>query len=131
MESAPVITWHDVVGPIQGQTVLITGGAGSVGYAAIQLAKWAGATVITTISSPEKGALARDAGADSVLNYRQEDIAARVGEITQRKRVDRIVDVAFDQNVMLDATLIRPGGVIAIYGEIVTTDIKAVVTISP
>jgi NADPH:quinone reductase len=116
----PALTAHRCLfadGPIRGQTVLITGGAGSVGYAAIQLAKWAGATVITTISSLEKGVLARDAGADSVLNYRQEDVAARVGEITQRKGVDRIVDVAFGQNVILDATVIRPGGVIATYGS--------------
>lgn len=116
----PALTAHGCLfadGPIQDQTVLITGGAGAVGSAAIQLAKWGGATVLTTISSPEKGAVARDAGADYVLNYKQEDVAARISEITQRTGVDRIIDVAFGQNVMLDATIIKPGGVIATYGS--------------
>ncbi|MGH7862373.1 MAG: zinc-binding dehydrogenase, partial [Candidatus Dormibacteraceae bacterium] len=103
--------------PIQGRTVLITGGAGAVGYAAIQLAKWAGATVVTTVSSLEKAAVARAAGADSVLDYKQEDVAARIDAITQGKGVDRIVEVAFGQNLMLDAAIIRPGGVIATYGS--------------
>ena len=116
----PALTAHYCLfagGPIQSQIVLITGGAGSVGSAAIQLAKWAGATVITTISSPAKEAVARDAGADYVLNYRQENVATRINEITQGKGVERIVDVAFGQNAMLDASIIRPGGVIATYGS--------------
>ncbi|MFL6546583.1 MAG: NADPH:quinone reductase [Candidatus Udaeobacter sp.] len=116
----PALTAHACLfgdGPIQGQTVLISGGAGAVGHAAIQLAKWGGATVITTISSPEKEAVARSAGADYVLNYKNEDIATRIDEITQHKGVDRIVDVAFGQNVLLDTSVIKRNGVIAIYGS--------------
>lgn len=116
----PALTAHYALfadGAIRGQTVLITGGAGAVGHATIQLAKWAGATVITTVSSPEKEAVAREAGADYVLNYKNEDVEVRIGEITGSKGVDRIVDVAFGQNVTLDIAVIKPGGVIATYGS--------------
>ena len=60
-------------GALAGKVVLVAGGAGAVGHAAIQLARWAGATVITTISSPAKAALATAAGAHHVINYRDED----------------------------------------------------------
>jgi NADPH2:quinone reductase len=114
----PALTAHRALfadGPIHGKTVLIAGGAGTVGHAAIQLAKWAGATVITTVSSDEKGEVARAAGADVVLHYQREDVAARVSEITQGKGVDRIVEVAFGPNLQLDARIIKPNGVIAAY----------------
>lgn len=114
----PALTAHRALfadGPIHNQTVLIAGGAGAVGHAAIQLAKWGGATVITTVSSDEKGAIACAAGADVVLQYPREDVAARVNEITQGKGVDRIVEVAFGPNLQLDARIIKPNGVIATY----------------
>lgn len=57
-------------GALAGRTILITGGAGAVGHAAIQLAEWAGATVITTVSGERKAELARLAGAHTVINYR-------------------------------------------------------------
>jgi NADPH2:quinone reductase len=116
----PALTAHYCLfaeGPVRGQTILIAGGAGAVGYAAIQLAKWGGATVITTVSSVEKAAVARDAGADYVLDYNREDVAARIGEITSGKGVDRIVDVAFGRNVTLDIDVIKTNGVIAAYGS--------------
>src|SRR3954454_5815345 len=68
-------------GALDGRTVLVSGGAGAVGNAAIQLAKWAGATVLTTVSSKEKADLATAAGADAVINYREEDLAARVKDL--------------------------------------------------
>jgi NADPH:quinone reductase len=114
----PALTAHRTLfadGPIHGQTVLIAGGAGAVGHAAIQLARWAGATVITTVSSDEKGEVARAAGADVVLHYPREDVTARVSEITHGKGVDRIVEVAFGPNLQLDARIIKPNGVIAAY----------------
>ncbi len=116
----PALTAHRCLfadGPVRGQTILIAGGAGAVGYAAIQLAKWGGATVITTVSSPEKAAVAQAAGADYVLDYRREDVAARIGEITSGIGVDRIVDVAFGRNVTLDVSVIKTNGVIAAYGS--------------
>ena len=58
-------------GSMEGLTVLVAGGAGAVGNAAIQLARWSGATVVTTVSGPEKAALATAAGAHHVVNYRE------------------------------------------------------------
>ncbi|GHP00009.1 alcohol dehydrogenase [Reticulibacter mediterranei] len=114
----PALTAHRALfadGPIRGQTILIAGGAGTVGHAAIQLAKWAGATVISTVSSAEKGEVALAAGADVVLNYQREDVAARIGEITRGQGVDRIVEVALGPNMQLDTRTIKPNGVIAAY----------------
>jgi len=79
-------------GGIQGQTVLVAGGGGAVGHAAIQLAKWAGARVIATVSSPEKGELARRARADALIDYKSENVPERVMALTG----DRGADVCFD-----------------------------------
>src|SRR5262249_21198037 len=73
----PAMTAHRsvfVAGPVQGKTLLVTGGAGAVGHYAVQLATWAGARVIATVSSPEKAERARAGGAAHVVNYRQEDV---------------------------------------------------------
>jgi NADPH2:quinone reductase len=67
-----------VAGPVQGKTLLVTGGAGAVGHYAVQLATWAGAKVIATVSSSEKAERARAGGAAEVINYRREDVAQRV-----------------------------------------------------
>jgi NADPH:quinone reductase-like Zn-dependent oxidoreductase len=66
-----------VAGPVQGKTLLVTGGAGAVGHYAVQLATWAGARVIATVSSAEKAERARVGGAAHVIDYRREDVAAR------------------------------------------------------
>jgi len=92
-----------VAGSVQGRTLLVTGAAGAVGHYAVQLAKWAGATVIATVSSETKAARARAGGADHVINYRTEDVAARVRDITGGEGVDHVVDVDFGGN--LTATL--------------------------
>jgi NADPH2:quinone reductase len=81
----PAMTAHRAVKigpPVAGQTVLISGGAGSVGAYAVQLAKLAGATVITTVSSPAKDKFVRGIGADHVINYREQDVVARVKALT-------------------------------------------------
>ncbi|GIE89332.1 NADPH:quinone reductase [Actinoplanes regularis] len=104
-------------GALAGRTVLVAGGAGAVGNAAIQLAKWAGATVLTTVSGKEKAELATAAGADAVINYRDEDAAARVKEICRGLGVagpQLIVEVS-TENLELDLDVIAPGGNIAIY----------------
>ncbi len=88
-------------GALEGRTVLVQGGAGAVGHAAIQLAAWAGATVITTISSPEKAALATAAGAQHTVNYREEDAAARILGLAP-DGVDLIVEVSPSANAELD-----------------------------
>ena len=77
-------------GSLSGHTVLVAGGAGAVGNAAIQLARWADATVIATVSSPEKAQLAAAAGADHVIDYRQQDVVAEVRKIApDGRRRDR------------------------------------------
>jgi NADPH2:quinone reductase len=88
-------------GTLAGRTVLVAGGAGAVGNAAIQLAKWAGATVVTTVSGPEKAALAQAAGADVVVNYRTGDAAAEIRKAAP-DGVDIVVEVAPAANRDLD-----------------------------
>ncbi|MFB8386566.1 NADPH:quinone reductase [Microbacterium sp. NPDC055910] len=103
-------------GALGGQVILVTGGAGAVGHAAIQLARWAGATVITTVSGPEKAELARAAGAHHVINYRNEDVAAAVLSIAE-EGVDTIVDVNVQANGATDLAVLKFGGTIAIYAS--------------
>lgn len=103
-------------GALDGTTVLVAGGAGAVGNAAIQLARWAGATVVTTVSSAGKGALATAAGAHHVVNYREGDLAEQVRAIAP-DGVDLVVEVAPAQNLRTDLRLIRPRGTIAIYAN--------------
>jgi NADPH2:quinone reductase len=103
-------------GTLTGRIVLVTGGAGAVGNAAIQLARWSDATVITTVSSPAKAQLAAAAGADHVIDYRQQDVAAEIGKITPRG-VDTIVEVSAAQNAAIDAAVIAPLGSVAVYSD--------------
>jgi NADPH2:quinone reductase len=103
-------------GALDGRVVLVAGGAGAVGNAAIQLARWAGATVITTVSGDEKAALARAAGAHHVVNYREPGTAATILEIAP-DGVDLAVEVAPAQNVALDLEVVRVHGTVAIYAN--------------
>lgn len=114
----PALTAHNALfkdGAIQGQTVLITGGAGAVGQAGVMLAKWAGAHVIATVSTPLAAEVARASGADLVIDRKREDVALRVKEATGGAGVDRILDVAFESNVDLDLVLLKQNGVVASY----------------
>ena len=104
-------------GPLSGRTVLVTGGAGAVGHYAIQFAKWSGATVITTVSGAAKAAQASQAGADHVINYRDQDVVAVLRELTSGAGVDRIVEVEFGGNLALSNQILKTGGVIAAYGS--------------
>ena len=101
---------------LAGKVVLVAGGAGAVGHAAIQLARWAGATVITTISGPVKAELATAAGAHHVINYRDEDAAAAISKLAPHG-VDLIVEVAIAANAQLDIDVLKPRGSIAIYAN--------------
>lgn len=116
----PAMTAHRCVygdGTVEGQTVLVTGGAGAVGNYAIQFAKLGGATVITTVSGDEKADLARRAGADHVINYRSEDVKDRVKDITGGAGVKRIVEVEFGGNINTSTAIIQNNGVIATYAS--------------
>jgi NADPH2:quinone reductase len=101
-------------GSLDGRIVLVAGGAGAVGHAAIQLAAWAGATVITTVSSEEKAVLARRAGAHHIVNYRDADAADQIAALAP-DGVDHIVEVAIAQNAALDAQIVANHGSIAYY----------------
>ena len=116
----PAMTAHRCVfadGPIDGQTILVTGGAGAVGRYALQFAALGGARVIATVSSAEKAAVAEAAGAPEILDYKTEDVAARVAEITGGAGVDRIVEVEFGGNLESSLAVIANNGVIASYAS--------------
>jgi NADPH2:quinone reductase len=114
----PVMTAHRCLfadGSVAGKAVLVTGGAGVVAHYAIQLAKWAGATVVTTVSSAAKAAHARAAGADVVVDYRSEDVVERIRATVGG--VDRVVDVDFGRNLPVTSKVLRPDAVIASYAS--------------
>src|ERR1700738_2956285 len=102
-------------GPIAGQTVLVTGGAGAVGHYAVQLAKWGGARVIATVSSSLKAEQARLAGADLVIDYKTEDVIAKAMEFTDGRGVNRVVDVDFGGNIATTLKLMAMNSTIAVY----------------
>jgi len=113
----PALTAHHCLfrdGAIDGRSVLVAGGAGAVGHFAIELGRRAGAHVIATVSSDEKAELARKAGAETIVNYRADDAAAAI-RAAAPEGVDRIVEVAPAANAALDAEVIAPNGVVAIY----------------
>jgi len=101
-------------GALQGRTVLVAGGAGAVGNAAIQLARWSDATVIATVSTPEKALLAAAAGADHVVNYRRQDVVREVRKIAPHG-VDSVVEVAPAANAGIDAEVVARWGSVAMY----------------
>ena len=117
----PALTAYHAVcvdGDLAGKIVLVAGGAGAVGHYAIQFARLMGAReILATVSGPEKAAHAKAAGADVALNYRSEDVVARVQAETQGRGVDRIIEVDFGANVALDLQLLNRDGDIVVYGS--------------
>jgi NADPH:quinone reductase len=114
----PAVTAHRCLfadGPLDGKTVLVAGGAGAVGHFAIELAKQAGARVVTTVSGPQKAELAAKAGADLVVNYREPDAAGQISSFTGEKGVDHVVEVALGANLQLDLAVTRSGARIVTY----------------
>jgi len=101
---------------LSGRMVLVAGGAGAVGNAAIQLARWAGATVVATVSGGTKEKLAAAAGAHHVVNYKEADAAAQIRDVAS-DGVDVIVEVAAGANADLDQAVLRPRGTISIYAN--------------
>jgi NADPH2:quinone reductase len=103
-------------GALQGLTVLVAGGAGAVGHAAIQLATWAGAAVVATVSTEQKAELSRRAGAHHVIDYRSQDVAAALLDLYPGG-ADIIVEVNLRANVQSDLAMLANGGVVAIYSS--------------
>jgi NADPH:quinone reductase len=125
----PAMTAHRCLfadGPIDGKTVLVAGGAGAVGHFAIELAKYAGAHVITTVSGPRKAELAAKAGADLVVNYREPDAADQISSFTGEKGVDHVVEVALGANLQLDLAVTRRGARIVTYAAEATDPVLPV-----
>ena len=107
-----------VDGGVAGQQVLIAGGAGAVGHYAVQFARLLGAAqVLATVSSPAKAEAARAAGADTVIDYKTENVAERVRAATQGRGLDRIVEVDIHANAALNLELLRPGACCVVYGS--------------
>jgi NADPH:quinone reductase len=115
----PAVTAHRCLfadGPVDGRTVLVAGGAGAVGHYAIELAKHAGARVVTTVSGPKKADLASKAGADLVVNYREPGAADQIKAFAGPGGVDHVVELALGANLELDLDVIRrPEGLIVVY----------------
>lgn len=101
-------------GALAGRIVLVAGGAGAVGHASIQLARWAGACVLATVSTEEKAALARAAGADHVVSYRDSTAGDEIRDLAPAG-VDLVVEVAPAVNAALTASVLAPGGTVAVY----------------
>jgi len=123
----PALTAHRAVyvgGPIRGRTVLVTGGAGAVGGYAVQFARDGGARVISTVSSEEKAGLARSFGADHTINYRTENVAERIMEITKGAGVDRVVEVEFGGNIHTNLAILKMNGSIAAYASMAAPEPK-------
>lgn len=117
----PALTaWHavHVDGGVANKRILVAGGAGAVGNYAVQMAKLAGAAqVIATVSSDEKAALAKEAGADAVLNYRTQDLVPAVLGLTDGAGVDRIIEVDFGANAAKDISMLKAEGDLVAYGS--------------
>ena len=125
----PAMTAHRCLfadGPLDGKTVLVAGGAGAVGHFAIELAKHAGARVITTVSGPQKAELAAKAGADLVVNYREPDAIGQISSFAGKNGVDHVVEVALGANLQLDLAVTRVGARIATYAAEATDPVLPV-----
>lgn len=112
----PAMTAHRCLsadGPVDGKNVLVAGGAGAVGHFAIELAKFAGGRVAATVSGPQKAELARQAGADLVVNYREPGAADQLRGFAPV--MDRIVEVALGANLELDLAVSGPATCIVDY----------------
>jgi NADPH2:quinone reductase len=107
----------ELAGIGEGSTVLIAAGAGAVGHYAIQLAKRRKASVITTVSSPAKAEIARQAGADHVIDYKRENVGERVMAITAKRGVDAVIEMDLAANARLLPEVVAPNSTVAIYGS--------------
>jgi NADPH2:quinone reductase len=106
----------ELAGATRETTLLVSGGAGSVSQYVIEFAKARGAKVLTTISSPEKAQIARDSGADHTIDYKREDVGARVAELTDKRGVDAVIEMDIAANAKLLPAVLKPRGSVIIYG---------------
>ena len=111
-------------GPLDGQSVVITGGAGRVGHYAVQWAAQAGARVIATASNDDDAESCKRAGASVIVNHRDKDWAAQIVAANDGNLVDRVIDVEFGANLPAVLDMIRTSGTIVTYSSTVVTEPK-------
>jgi len=99
-----------------GETVLVSAGGGGVGVAAIQLARLAGARVITTVGSREKAERVTALGAQVAVNYKEQDFVAETQKFTDQKGVDVIIENVAADNLAKDFLAVAPRGRIVVIG---------------
>jgi len=111
--------YHSVFadGSVHGKTILITGGAGAVGFYATSLASWGGANVLCTVSGDQKAERALLAGAENVINYKKEDVAERVDAYTKGKGVDRLITVDFGGDLPWMTSIMRQNSCVSAYAS--------------
>jgi NADPH2:quinone reductase len=100
-----------------GDTVLIHAAAGGVGLLLVQMAKMRGARVIGTVSTPDKAALAREAGADEVIRYTEQDFEAEVLRLTGGKGVNAVYDSVARTTFDKSLNCLASRGVLALFGQ--------------
>jgi NADPH2:quinone reductase len=122
MTAAHAVT---LAGAGPGRTLFISGGAGAVAHYAIQFAKVRGARIVTTVSSPEKAALARAAGADHTIDYKRENVGERLAEITGGLGADAMIELDLTANAKLIPAVLHPRGVVVVYGTFPEATIPA------
>ncbi len=116
----PAMTAHRCVfadGAVEGQAILVTGGAGRVGHYAIQWAQQAGAKVIATACGADDQESCRSAGADATICHRDTDWAAAVLDANDGNTVDRVIDVEFGANLPEVLKVAKLGATIATYSS--------------
>jgi NADPH2:quinone reductase len=116
----PALTaYHAVMldGPVSGQTIVVQGAAGSVAHYAVQFAKAGGATVIGTVSSPEKAAHAKAGGADHTINYKTEDLGKRIRELTGGRGAARVIEVDLAANAATYPAILADSAKVVVYGS--------------
>jgi NADPH2:quinone reductase len=106
----------EVAGVAKGKSVLVTGGAGGVGHYAIQFAKARGATVFTTVSSEAKAKIARDAGADHVIDYKRDNVGERIMALTNKVGIDAVVEMDLAANAKLYPGFLHGRSEVVVYG---------------
>ncbi|MFI0843037.1 NADPH:quinone reductase [Mesorhizobium sp. IMUNJ 23232] len=104
-------------GPVDGQTILVNGAAGAVGHCAVQIAVAGGARVIGTVSSEAAAEHVMAGGAFATINRKREDVAKRVMDLTEGQGVDRVIEVDFASNMVLDAAVLKANGTVASYSS--------------
>ena len=115
----PAMTAYQAVASAEawaGSTLLVSGGAGGVGHYVLQFAKARGAVCIATVSSQAKAEFARQAGADHTIDYKREDVGARVMDLTDNGGVDAVIEMDLSANAKLYPRVLRPRGTAVIYG---------------